>query len=202
MGAPVRRQPCLPNMQDQILLTLRWRSVSWWGNVCVKRYFNWKGCHHFIYELLPHCYTSITHVPAPIILGTPMTLIVRMGQYVVYEWLQPNVTLFCEGRLPSHRLWIAVTSWLFDYRTYMTKNRWRCVEAHFQDGAGSLILLFLIWQACNTSCINGCNQSAFRLPKMHSQRSLTLCWRSFSEVSSDRVLYSFAKKVRQYARYG
>ena len=202
MGAPMRRKPWLPNMQDQILLTLRWRSVSWWGNVCVMRYLNWKGCHDFVYELLPHFYTLITHDPAPIILDTPLTLIFRMGHYLDYEWLQPNVTLFCHGRRPLHRLWIALTRLLSNYRTYKTRNCWRSVDAHFLDGAGSLIRLFLIWKAGNTSFMNGCNQSAVRLPKMHSQESLTLRGSSFSEGGSVGVHYSFAKKGRQYTRYG
>jgi len=131
-----------------------------------------------------------------------LTLIFRMGQYLVHEWLQPNVTLFCQGRRPLHRLSIAVTRSLFNCRTYKTKNRWCSVDAHFQDGAGSLILLFLIWKAANTSFMNGYNQSALRLPKVHSQKSLTFRWSLFSERGSDRVVYSFAKKNRQYARYG
>jgi len=196
----MRRKLWLPNMQDEILLTLCWRSVSWWGNVCVMRYVNWKGCHDFIYELLPHCYTWITQDQAPIILDTPLTLIFRMGQYLVYEWLQRNVTLLCQGRLPLHCLWIPVTRSLFNYRTYKTNNRWCSVDADFQDQWGSLILLFLIRKAGNTSFMNGCNQSAVRLPKMHSQQSLTLRWSSFSEGGSDHVLYSFTQKGSQYAR--
>jgi len=131
-----------------------------------------------------------------------LTLIFRMGQYLVYEWLQMNVTLFCQGRLPLHWLWIALTRSLLKYRTYKTKNHWRSVDAHFQDGAGSLILLFLIWKAANTSFMNGYHQSALRLPKMHSQKSLTFRWSSFSEGGSQCVVYCFAKKNRQYAHYG
>jgi len=202
MGAPMRTKPWLHNMQNQILLTLRWRSVSWWGNVCVLRYFNWKGCLDFVYELWPHCYTSITQGLAPIILDTPLTLIFRMGQYLVYEWLQPIVTLFWQGRLPFHRLWIAVTRSHLNYRTYKTKNRWCSVDTDFHDGARSLILLFLSWKPAKTSFMNGCNQSALRLPKMNSQKSLMLHWSSFPAWGSDCVLYSFAKKGRQYAHYG
>jgi len=124
------------------------------------------------------------------------------SQYLVYEWLQPIVTLFCQRRLPLHRLWIALTRSLFNYHAYKTKNRWCSVDAHFQDWAGSLILLFLICKAANTSYMNGCNQSALRLHKMHSQNSLRLYWSSFSEWGSDCVVYSFAKKGRQYAHYG
>jgi len=50
--------------------------------------------------------------------------------------------------------------------------------------------------------MNGCNQLALRLPKMHSRKSLTLRWSSFSERGSDCVIYSFAKKGCQYACYG
>ena len=82
----------------------------------------------------------------------------------------------------------SLTRSLFNYRTYRTKNRWRSVDAHFQDGAGSLIPLFLIWKAGNTSFMNGCNQSAVRLHKMHRQKSLMLHGSSFSEGGSDRGL--------------
>jgi len=73
-------KPCLPNIKDQILLTLRWRSVSWWGNVCVMHCFKWRGCHDILYELLPHCDTLISQDARPIIIATPLMLIIRMGQ--------------------------------------------------------------------------------------------------------------------------
>jgi len=106
------------------------------------------------------------------ILDTLLTLIFRMGQYLVYEWLQPTITLFRQGRLPFHRLWIAVTRPLFNYRTYKTKNCWCSIDAHFQDGAGSLIVLFSIWKAANTSFMNGCNQSAPRCTAKNRWRSV------------------------------
>jgi len=46
------------------------------------------------------------------------------------------------------------------------------------------------------------NQSPLRLHMMHSQKSLTLRWRSFSEWGSDRVVYCFAKEGCQYIGYG
>jgi hypothetical protein len=33
MSTPRHTKPWLPNMPDPMLLILRWRSVSWWGNV-------------------------------------------------------------------------------------------------------------------------------------------------------------------------
>jgi hypothetical protein len=56
-SAPIHTKPWLHTMQDQILLTLCWHWVLWWGNICAMRCFNWKGCHNFIYELLPQCDT-------------------------------------------------------------------------------------------------------------------------------------------------
>ena len=46
------------------------------------------------------------------------------------------------------------------------------------------------------------NQSPLRLHMMHSQKLWTLRWRSFSEWSSDRVVYYFAKEGCQYIGYG
>ena len=138
-----------------------WRSVDtqYHDGVTYVSWVIWieKAATTFVSELLPHCYTKITQDRAAIILDTALTLIIRRGQYLVYEWLQPNVTLFCQGRLPLHRLWIAVTRSLFKYHTYKTKDRWRSIDAHFQDGAGGLIQSFLIWKAANTSLMNGCN---------------------------------------------
>jgi len=83
-----------------------------------------------------------------------------------------------------------------------TRQRWHYIDASFLDGAGSVSLLLLTWKAANTSFMNGCNQSPLGLHKMHSQKSLTLHWRSFSEWDNHRVVYSVAKKGCQYVGYG
>jgi len=87
-------------------------------------------------------------------------------------------SLLWERRLPVGWLEIAATRSLFNYHTYKTNNRWVSIDAHFQDGAGSMMLLFLTLKAANTWFMNGCNHSPRRIPKMHSQNSLTLSWRS------------------------
>jgi len=114
------------------------------------------------------------------------------------QW--PCHSLFCQARLPVRWLWGAATRSLFKYCTYNTKIHWCSVDAHFQNGAGSMRLLFLTWKAANASFKNGCNQSPLRLPKMHSQKSLMLHWRSFSECS-DHVVYFFDTKHCQYVGY-
>jgi len=129
------------------------------------------------------------------IVDAPLMLIARMGQW-------PCRLVFCQGRLPVRWLKIAATRSHFNYRTYKTRNDWRSSDADFQDGAGSMMLLLLTWQAANTSFTNGCNHLPLRLPKMHSQKSLRLHWRSSSEWGSERIVYSFAKKGCQYVGYG
>ena len=57
MSSIIRRKPWLHNIQDQILWTLRWRSVAWRGNVCILHCFKWTGCHDIVSGLIPHCDT-------------------------------------------------------------------------------------------------------------------------------------------------
>ena len=143
-------------------------------------------------------YLTFMHVYKPIgswitqdarqnIVDALWTLIFRMGLWLCHS-------MFCQGRVPVGWLMIAATRSLFDYCTSMSKNPWWFVDAHLQDGAGSMMLIFLTWKAANTSFGNGCNPLRLRLPNMQSQKSLTLRWRSFSQWGSDHVGYYFAKK--------
>jgi hypothetical protein len=76
-------------------------------------------------------------------------------------------------------------------------NGWHCIDAHDQDWAGSGILWFLTWKAANTSSMNHCNQSQCQLPKIHSQKLLTLLWCLFSD---EAVTLSFTLLPRNAAR--
>jgi len=116
-------------------------------------------------------------------------------------WLWLRRLLFSQGRLLVDWLRIAATRALFNYRTYKPNNHSRSIDAHFQDAAGSMMLLFWISKAANTSFMNGCVHSPLRLPKMHSQKSLIICWCSFSEWGSERMIYSFAKRRSQNVGY-
>jgi hypothetical protein len=83
----------------------------------------------------------------------------------------------------------------------MTKNRWRSVDAHFHDGAGSVSLSVLPIKEANTSFMTICNLSLHRKPKIHDQESLTLRWRSFSWWGRERFTVSFAYKGSESCVY-
>jgi len=129
------------------------------------------------------------------------SLTLRWGSFS--EWGSDFVVSnFCQERLPVRGWWIAATRSLFNYCTYKTKNRWCSIDTPFQDVTGSVLLVVWTWKAANTLFMNGCNQSPLRLPKMHSQESLTLNWCWFSELGSDGVIYSVSKKGCLYVDYG
>jgi len=57
-------------------------------------------------------------------------------------------------------------------------------------------------QAANTSIVVKCRRTAIVLYKMQHTKSLTLCWRSFSDWGCDHVAFSFAHKGCQYVDHG
>ena len=157
MSSFIHSKPSLRNMQDQILLTLGWCSVSWWGNLCVLQCFKWNGSHDTVYEFWPHCDTLITQDPTAKIIDTQLTLIFRMGQeacryYFYLEWQ------------PLPRLWMAATYHHLGYPICTAKNRWCSVDAHFQNGAVIVFCTFCqerlpvwwLWIAATTSPYNYC----------------------------------------------
>jgi len=82
-----------------------------------------------------------------------------------------------------------------------TKNRWHSTNACFADGTGSVSVLFSTRKAANTLFMNGCNQWPPRLYKMHSQKSLTLHWHSFSESGREPVAIILDLEGSQYLIY-
>ena len=102
--------------------------------------------------------------------------------------------LFCLHRQPIIRLWLFATCRTPYYPRYTTNNRWRSVDAHFQDGAGCISLSLLPIKAANNSFSTVCNVSHHILPKIHDQQSLTLHWRSFPRWG--RVRFSFSLPVK------
>jgi len=89
-----------------------------------------------------------------------------------------------------------------DYPRCKTKNRWRSVDAHFQNGAGSVSLSLLHIKAAYTSFMNVCIQLPLRLPKVQDQKSLTRGWLSFSGWGRERFSLVFDYKGGQYIRKG
>jgi len=116
-------------------------------------------------------------------------------------WFACDWLYFSLSRWSIVLLWARISGWCLNYQIRKTKNCWHSMDAHFQDGVGSVSLLFLPLMAANVSSMDGCNQSECRLPKIQTQQLLTLCWRSFSEWGSDCVAFSFAYKGCQYVGY-
>jgi len=89
-----------------------------------------------------------------------------------------------------------------DYPRCENLNRWRSVDAHFQDGPGSVSILPLTIKKANTSVMTICNQSPLRLPTMPGQKSFTLCWPSFPGWGRERVSQFLDYKGGQYIQKG
>jgi len=85
-----------------------------------------------------------------------------------------------------------------DYPTCETSNHWRSVDAHFQDGAGSVWVLVLHIKKANTSVMTICNLWSLRLPKMQDKNLLTLCWLSFPGWGRERISPFSDHKGSQY----
>ena len=56
-------------------------------------------------------------------------------------------------------------------------------------------------KAANSRYIDVCDHSPIRLPKMQEQKSLTLCWRLFSQWGRECVTFSSAYKGSLYLIY-
>jgi hypothetical protein len=84
----------------------------------------------------------------------------------------------------------------------MTKNRWCSIDAHFHDGARSVLLSVFAIKPVNTSFITIWNLSLHRKPKIDDQESFTLRWRSFSSLGRERFTVAFAYKGSENCVYG
>jgi len=157
MSSFIRAQCWLPDMQDQILFKLRWHSVSWWGNVFVMRCLKWKPCHNIVYEILPHCDTQITQDPTPKIIDTPLTLNLRMGQRACWYY-------FHLGSQRRPQLCEAATNHHLAYTRCTAKYRWRSIDAHFQNGAGTMSYTLLPRKAASTLVMYSSHPVTFQLP--------------------------------------
>jgi len=80
----------------------------------------------------------------------------------------------------------------FNHLTYRTKNRWRSVDARFQNRAASVIISLLGWNTANTLFMIICIQSPSRLLMMQDQKSLTRRWLSCSGWGKERVSLVFS----------
>jgi len=77
-------------------------------------------------------------------------------------------------------IWQTTTYRRRDFPGRMTENCWRSVDAHFHDGAGRVLQSVLPIKAANDAFKTDYNLSEAWCPRTHTQKSLTLRWRSFS----------------------
>ena len=70
----------LPDIQDQELLTLRWRSFSRWDKDRLAYFFVYKGCQCCCYVSPLQNYFLITTLTRPKIIDVLLTVIFKMGQ--------------------------------------------------------------------------------------------------------------------------
>jgi hypothetical protein len=86
----------------------------------------------------------INHPARPKIVDAPLTLIFRMGQgaCLFFFWVRKR---------PIHPLWTFASNHHLDYSWCKTKNHWRAVDYHVQNGATSVSLLCLGINAADSS---------------------------------------------------
>ena len=123
---------------------------------------------------------------------TGLTNIVRMA-----PWL--GNFLFCAYWVAIRWLLIAVSKSLTNYLIYKTKNWGGSIDTW---GVVVLTQTILPIKAANMSNISKCRSTALGLCKMQHTKSLTLCWRSFSDWGCDHVAISFAHNGGQYVDSG
>jgi hypothetical protein len=162
----------LSKIHDQESLTLHWHSFSWWGREHFTVSFAYRGNQYNVYDYMQPVTPQIIQDTWPRIIEALWMLILVMGQGAFNF-------LFCLSRQPILSLWLYATCCYTDCPRYMTKNRWRSVDAHFHDGAGSVSLFLLPIEAANTLFMVIDNLSPPRLSKIHDQELLTLRWCSF-----------------------
>jgi hypothetical protein len=88
----------------------------------------------------------------------------------------------------------------FNNLTYRTNNRWRSVDAHFQNGAASVFLSLWAWNTANAVFMILCIQSPSRLLMMQDKKSLMRHWLSCSGWGKERVSLVFSYKGGRFIR--
>jgi len=89
-------------------------------------------------------------------------LIFRMGQEACCNWFAlKGGQYLIYASLQTHRR--------LDYTSWKTQHLWCSVDAHFQDGAGSVSLLFLASMAATTLFLHVSKQLSVTLPWSNSK---------------------------------
>jgi len=80
-------------------------------------------------------------------------------------------------------------------------THWHSVDAHFEDGAGSISLSLLPIKAVNNQDMTMCNLLPPRLHMIYYQQSLTFRWRLFSWWGMEGIVICFANNGSQKFLY-
>jgi len=107
--------------------------------------------------------------------------------------------LFCAYWVAICWLWIAASKSLTNYLIYKTNTCGGSIETW---GVAALTQTILPIKAANTSIMGQWRSTSLGLYKMQHPKSLTLCWRSFSNWGCDHVALSFAHNGCHYDDYG
>jgi hypothetical protein len=141
-----------------------------------------------------------------------LSLIVRQG-------LWPCHDLCCSWRRQICWFWVFAVTAPWDYTICNTQNHWHSFDTLLMLCWCSFdALLMLCWRSfwgvavsintilpindANTSIMSRCRSTAHELYKMQHTKSLTLCWRSFSDWGCDHVMITFAHNGCQYVDSG
>jgi len=179
-----------PKIPDQQSLTLHWRSFWWWGREGITICFAYKGGQKFLYDWLQPIGSVIAQNASPKIVDPLLTLIFKMGQGLY-------CIVFCLSRRPNIPFWLTATYRQCVNRGRMSKNCWCSVDGDFQDAAGWELRSVLPTKAAKNSFMTDYNQLAVWLTRMQDQKSLTLCWCSFSRWGREGIAICFAYKDGQ-----
>jgi len=185
----------LPDLQDQKSLTLCWRSFSESGRERIAFSCAYKGSLYVVDECLWPLSMESNRDARPNIVGTPWTLIVMTGLGVCHF-------LFGLSTQPILSVCIKIANSQINYPTCKTKNCGRSVDAHFQNGAGTVSLSLLHINSAYSSFINLWIQLPLRLPRIQHQKSLGRHGLPFLRWGRERVSLVFDYKRSQYIKKG
>ena len=157
MSSSIPAMYWIPNMQDPMMLTVPWHSVSSWCNTDVMHYGISKRRHYLIYELLRLRDTWLTLGAIPNIVDAPLTLLFRIRQGECR-------CCFCHWRQQTPDIWMSEMNCHTHCPRCNTNNGWNSVDTYFQIRAVTVVLALLPMKAANTwvvhasSVSNGCGQ--------------------------------------------
>jgi len=159
-------------MQSLKSLTLCRRSCQAWGSDCDAISFANTSCQYVCYAYKRPSHWWITILTRPQIVDAPLTHIFGIGQGAWYYY-------FWFGRQPILSLWMAATNRHLSYPRCTDKNRWRSIEAHFQNGAAIMWFTLLPRKAASMPVMDSSDHVTIQLLDLQEWKSLTLRWRSF-----------------------